>query len=91
MKEWNIHCCIWYWSAWDGLFRIYVLLDLLPSIKLTTIIVWSEWLHFFILPSSTGEDRILDWRNCRGEFLGEFLDSLAVGLAFGEGFKVQRI
>jgi sodium-dependent dicarboxylate transporter 2/3/5 len=83
-EEWNVMivfglvCVGW-------IIKDYVLLDLLPSIN-DTIIVLVGVVALFILPSSTGEDRILDWKTAERIPWG-ILILFGGGLALAEGFQ----
>jgi sodium-dependent dicarboxylate transporter 2/3/5 len=83
-EEWNVMIvfglvCI----GW--IIKDYVLLDLLPSIN-DTIIVLVGVVALFILPSSSGDDRILDWKTAERIPWG-ILILFGGGLALAEGFQ----
>lgn len=83
-EEWNVMivfglvCVGW-------IIKDYVLLDLLPSIN-DTIIVLVGVVALFILPSSSGDDRILDWKTAERIPWG-ILILFGGGLALAEGFQ----
>jgi sodium-dependent dicarboxylate transporter 2/3/5 len=83
-EEWNI-IVVFGLVCVGWIIKDYVLLDLLPSIN-DTIIVLVGVVALFILPSSTGEDRILDWKTAERIPWG-ILILFGGGLALAEGFQ----
>lgn len=83
-EEWNVLIifglvCV----AW--IIKDYVLIDFLPSIN-DTIIVLVGVVILFVLPSSSSEDRILDWKTAERIPWG-ILILFGGGLALAEGFQ----
>jgi sodium-dependent dicarboxylate transporter 2/3/5 len=83
-EEWNV-IVVFGLVCVGWIIKDYVLLDLLPSIN-DTIIVLVGVVALFILPSSTGEDRILDWKTAERIPWG-ILILFGGGLALAEGFQ----
>jgi sodium-dependent dicarboxylate transporter 2/3/5 len=83
-EEWNV-IVVFGLVCVGWIIKDYVLLDLLPSIN-DTIIVLVGVVALFILPSSTGEDRILNWKTAERIPWG-ILILFGGGLALAEGFQ----
>jgi len=83
-EEWNV-LIVFGLVCLSWIIKDYVLVGFLPAIN-DTIIVLVGVVILFVLPSSSGEDRILDWKTAERIPWG-ILILFGGGLALAEGFQ----
>lgn len=83
-EEWNV-IIVFGLVCLGWILKDYVLVDILPTIN-DTIIVLVGVVILFVLPSSTRKDRILDWKTAERIPWG-ILILFGGGLALAEGFQ----